>query len=57
MGATMKVEAEKFRTAPACVYRAADLGKEVVIHHGHYADRVFKLVAISKEEWESEREG
>ena len=42
----MKVEAEQFRTKPACVYRAADLGKEVVINYAHYADRVFKLVAI-----------
>ena len=46
------IDAKKFGKQPAGVYRAADLGNQVTIKHNHYPDRVFRLTAISKEEWE-----
>ena len=49
----MKEEtAEKFNKQPALIYRCADNGEEVVIKHSRYPDKVFRLIAITREEWE-----
>jgi len=42
--------AKEFHHSPGKVYRAADLGKKVIINNANYSDKVFELTARERRE-------
>ena len=45
----MKTTAEKFRSKPRDVYAEAAKGKEVIINHDRYDDKVFVLTSRERQ--------
>lgn len=48
--------AEAFNKKPKPIYRAADQGKEVVINHNGYDDKVFVLTARDRQPLEDKND-
>ena len=44
------VTAKEFHNSPGKVYRAADLGKKVIINNANYPDKIFELISRERRE-------